>query len=293
MTTQPAPTVPSVLLPEILKYSPQLLLDDVINFANEAITNAVDGMEEFLFRWATDREQRINEDWDSIQEVEQGLVAFQTLLEYHTDIAFDFFETWSLRNIFAIPADLPIVVPHQESRDLTLPPERETGLMSEIDELRKKVDTASIMWRLKRLLARSVRKSAVLAARSEKQRDQLSFLRSPQLQELNRIPDELENMFSTMSFLPALTPESTAALTQLPLADPGKRPWETSKSAYLDWATKQLLAKVKQQSSGSGDTAIASLAKSSDSIAKSRDMHVLTEMSMVSSNHEGGDAEGE
>lgn len=141
------PTVPPVLLPEILQFSPQLLLDDIINFANEAITNTVDGLEEFLFRWANDREQRINEDWDSTQEVEQGLVAFQTLLEYHTDIAFDFFETWSLRNIFAIPADLPIVVPHQEGLDLTYPPERESELMSEIDELRKKIDAASLMSR--------------------------------------------------------------------------------------------------------------------------------------------------
>ena len=139
------PAVPSILLPEILQFSPQLLLDDIINFANEAITNAVDGLEEFLFRWANVREQRINEDWDSTQEVEQGLVAFQTLLEYHTDIAFDFFETWSLRNIFAIPADLPIIVPHQEGLDLGYPPERETELMSEIDELRKKIDAASLI----------------------------------------------------------------------------------------------------------------------------------------------------
>ncbi|KAF8558515.1 Mis12-domain-containing protein [Imleria badia] len=261
------PTVPSILLPEILQFSPQLLLDDIINFANEAITNAVDGLEEFLFRWATDREQRVNEDWDSTQDVEQGLVAFQTLLEYHTDIAFDFFETWSLRNIFAIPADLPIVVPHQESLDLTYPPERESELMSEIDELRKKIDTQR---RLKRLLTRSVRTSAALALRSEKQLNQLSFLQSPQLHELSQIPDQLEMMFSAVSSLPALTPESTAALTQLPLVDPGKRPWETNKAAYFDWATKQVLGKVKQQISGTGDTTITSLAKYTDTIANSR-----------------------
>ena len=46
---------------------------------------------------------------------EVGLVAFQTLLEHHTDIAFDFFEAWCLRNlnIFMIPSDLPFVL-HQE-----------------------------------------------------------------------------------------------------------------------------------------------------------------------------------
>ncbi|KAG8217276.1 Mis12-domain-containing protein [Butyriboletus roseoflavus] len=291
MTTQgQGPTVPSVLLPEILRFSPQLLLDDIINFANEAITNAVDGLEEFLFRWATDREQRINEDWDSTQEVEQGLVAFQTLLEYHTDIAFDFFETWSLRNIFAIPADLPIVVPHQEGLELTYPPERETELMSEIDELRKKIDAQR---RLKRLLTRSVRWSAALARRSETQLNQLSFLQSPQLRELGQVPDELESMFLAISSLPALTPESTAALIQLPLADPGKRPWETSKSAYFDWATKQLLARVKQQTSGTGDTTIASLAKLSDTIANSHDMNAMVETSAESSGRQERSAEGE
>ncbi|KAF9234037.1 Mis12-domain-containing protein [Melanogaster broomeanus] len=277
------PTVPSVLLPEILEFSPQLLLDDIINFANEAITNAVDGLEEFLFRWATDREQRLQEDWDSTQEVEQGLVAFQTLLEYHTDIAFDFFETWSLRNIFAIPADLPIIVPHQEGTDLTYPPERETELMSEIDELRKKIDAQR---RLKRLLTRSTKLSAAKARRSEQQQTQLSFLQSPQLRDLGHIPDQLKLMFSAISSLPPLTPESTATLTQLPLADPGKRPWETSKTGYFDWATKQVLAKVKQQNQGAGDTAIGALVESSGAITSTQDMKALVETSMAQLNRQ-------
>jgi kinetochore protein Mis12/MTW1 len=299
------PTVPPSLLPEILEFSPQLLLDDIINFANEAITNAVDGLEEFLFRWASDREQRIKETWDSTQEVEQGLVAFQMLLEYHTDIAFDFFETWSLRNIFAIPADLPIVVPHQDGLDLTYPPEREGELMSEIDELRKKIDAASStsdprstdclpvilvvclqQRRLKRLLARSAKLSAARARRSEQQLSQLSFLQAPQLRELGQIPAQFESMFSAVSSLPTLTPESTATLTQLPLADPGKRPWETSKMGYLDWATKQLVAKVKQQNGRAGDTAIGALVALSGAIARTQDMKALVETSTAQLNRE-------
>ncbi|KAF9228709.1 Mis12-domain-containing protein [Gyrodon lividus] len=274
------PSVPSVLLPEILEFSPQLLLDDIINFGNEAITNAVDGLEEFLFRWASDREQRIKEDWDSTQEVEQGLVAFQTLLEYHTDIAFDFFETWSLRNIFAIPADLPIVVPHHEGLDLTYPPERETELRSEIDELRRKIDAQR---HLRRLLTRSVKLSAAQARRSERRQDQLSFLQAPQLHELGQVPDQLEPMFSAVSSLPTLTPESTATLTRLTLTDPGKRPWETSKAGYFDWATKQLLAKVKQRNLGAGDTDIGALVEFSDAIATTQDMKALVVTSMAQS----------
>ena len=134
--------------------------------------------------------------------------------------------------------------------------------------------------------------SAALALRSEKQHNQLSFLQSPQLRELGQVPDQLESMFSAVSSLPALTPESTAALTQLPLVDPGKRPWETSKSAYFDWATKQVLAKVKSQTSGTGDTTIAALAKLSDTIAKSRDMNALVEASAELSSHQERSAEG-
>ena len=136
---------PPLLIPEILGFSPQLLLDDIINISNNAVQDGVNGMEEFLQKWADERAARERGDWDSTQEVEQGLVAFQTLLEYHTDIAFDFFEAWSLRNIFAIPngvgdGGLPIVVPHQQDLDLTCTAEREQELLDERDELRRKID---------------------------------------------------------------------------------------------------------------------------------------------------------
>jgi kinetochore protein Mis12/MTW1 len=142
---------PALLLPEILGFSPQLLLDDIINISNNAVQDGVNGMEEFLQKWADERAARQGGDWDSTQEVEQGLVAFQTLLEYHTDIAFDFFEAWSLRNIFAIPNEvgekgIPMVVPHQEGLDLTCTPEREQELMDECDELRRKIDNVRILF---------------------------------------------------------------------------------------------------------------------------------------------------
>ena len=143
----PPPTVPSVLLPELLGFIPQFLLDDIINIANDEARQSVDAMEQFLQRWADARASNTsskssNPDWDPTQEIEQGLVAFQTLLESHVDVAFDFFEAWSMRNIFAVPADLPIVAPHQAGLDLqraTDEPEREGELLAEIDELRRKV----------------------------------------------------------------------------------------------------------------------------------------------------------
>lgn len=90
---------------------------------------------------------------DLTQEVEQGLVAFQTLLEYHTDIAFDFFEAWSLRNIFFIPPELErgdvVVLPHYEGADLTggeggtAVVDKQREMMDEIEELRKRLDEVS------------------------------------------------------------------------------------------------------------------------------------------------------
>ena len=125
-----------MLLPEALGFSPQLLLDDIVSIANAAILDGINGMEEVVKQWA---EQRHAEDWDSAQEVEHGLVAFQTLLEHHTDMAFDSLELWALRNVFSVPPDLPIVLPHQEGLDLTTTPQREKALMDEAEELRKQI----------------------------------------------------------------------------------------------------------------------------------------------------------
>ena len=145
-TEQPPPsTVPSLLLPELLGFVPQFLLDDIIDTANDAVRQAVEAMEVFLRRWASERENRVDQDWDSTQEVEQGLVAFQTLLNTHVDIAFDFFESWSLRNIFAIRPDLLIVAPHQAGLNLEHTAGEETALVNEIKDLRRKIQAVRMV----------------------------------------------------------------------------------------------------------------------------------------------------
>jgi kinetochore protein Mis12/MTW1 len=144
MAAPPPPPAPSVILPEILGFVPQFLLDDVVDTANDAVRQAVDAMEVFLRRWAAEREDKVDKDWDSTQEVEQGLVAFQTLLNSHVDLSFDVFEAWSLRNIFVVPPDLPVVVPHQAGLTLDHTAEEETTLVNEIRELRKNIQAVSI-----------------------------------------------------------------------------------------------------------------------------------------------------
>lgn len=138
---------PLLLLPEALGFVPQLLLDDIINIANDAVGNGIKGLEGYLQGWANQRaETKEHSDWDGTSELEQGLGAVETLLEHHTDIAFDVFEAWSLRNIFAIPNDLPYVLPHQDGLDLTQTPESEQELIDEIEELRAKLEDVRIIF---------------------------------------------------------------------------------------------------------------------------------------------------
>ncbi|KAF9440421.1 hypothetical protein P691DRAFT_767790 [Macrolepiota fuliginosa MF-IS2] len=190
-------------------------------------------MEEFLQKWTDQRAEKLGGDWDGTQEVEQGLVAFQTLLEYHTDIAFDFFEAWSMRNIFAIPPDLPIVLPHQENLDLTAMAECEQGLTDEIEQLRRKID---VQRKLRRVL-----------------NPQLSVLQHPSLDTLATLPHKFDTMYDTCSSVEPLDAATISTLTQVELSEPGKRSWESTKSGYLKWATERLLAKAKEGEGGSGE----------------------------------------
>ena len=149
-------------MPEILGFSPQLLLDDIINEANESIVECVDAVEVFLERWAKSRAERLGGNWDGFVEIEQvriysngllsstkddafqGMNSFQMMLESYTDIAFDVFEVWSLRNIFAINPGLKVVAPHHKGLNLETRAEDETALMSDIEDLRQKIDNVRI-----------------------------------------------------------------------------------------------------------------------------------------------------
>ena len=141
-------TVPDLqyttLVPELLGFSPQLLLDDIISAAADAVFKCLQALEQFMQDWANKRSEGAGNDWDGLEAVEQGLVAFSTLLEFHTDIAFDFFEAWSLRNIFAVPPGLSLVAPHHAGRNLITKPEDETELMADIEDLRRKLENVGI-----------------------------------------------------------------------------------------------------------------------------------------------------
>jgi kinetochore protein Mis12/MTW1 len=264
---QPQPT-PTVLIPEILSFSPHFLLDDTINIANDGVGRAVDAMEDFLNRWAETRLERERE-WahEADKELEQGLVSFQTLLEFHTDIAFDFFEAWSLRNIFAVtPPDLPLVVPHQACLDLDhQPPEKEAELLAEIDELRRKIENVTLLPTrvscffayfvsqqkyLKRLLTKAARTSRRHTKQAQMRLNRLSFMQPEQLQTLRALAKDTDELHATVSALPP-HPHVTNADMHTPGFEPGKRQWEVGKAGYLNWASSQLAQQAQWSTGGS------------------------------------------
>ncbi|KAI9462744.1 Mis12-domain-containing protein [Russula earlei] len=243
----------TVLLPEILSFSPHFLLDDIINIANDGVGRAVDAMEDFLNRWAETRLQQ-EPDWDADKELEQGLVSFQTLLEFHTDIAFDFFEAWSLRNIFAVTPNLPVVAPHHAGLDLDQPPEKEAELLAEIDELRRQIENQR---HLKRLLTRASRMSRRHAKQAQARLDRLTFIQPDQLRALHALAKNFDSLYSGVSTLQSLDPTNA----DLPIPEPGKRQWEVGRADYISWASTQLIQHAQRAPAGSapgGATAGAS-----------------------------------
>ncbi|KAJ3741616.1 Mis12-domain-containing protein, partial [Lentinula detonsa] len=206
----------------------------IINAVNNTIVEGVNAMEDFLRQWA-DRRAEEERDWDSTEELEQGLVSFETLLEHHTD-------AWALKNIFSIPSDLPVVLPHQKSLDLRTKPERETDLVEEISELRAKLDNQR---RLQRLYSRALRASKQQRLRSERRLEKLSaVLDREKLESLAKVPPQLNAMYEAVSNLPPLDPAFVATLPLQNLV------------GYLNWATAQLLSRAGANESAQGSSAV-------------------------------------
>jgi len=53
-------------------------------------------------------------------------------------------------------------------------------------------------------------------------------------------------MYTACSSLDPLDSTTIATLTRVELSEPGKRPWESTKSRYLKWATERLLSRARE-----------------------------------------------
>ncbi|KIY72336.1 Mis12-domain-containing protein [Cylindrobasidium torrendii FP15055 ss-10] len=226
---------PPLLLVELLGFHPQLLLDDIISIANAAIEEGLDGFEEYITNWADKQEG----NYDS--EIERGLAALQTLLEHHTDMAYDRFETWALRNVFFVPKEIEIVVPQQIGLEMDATAEQEQALLDEIEEMRKRIrDESTTKRNLKKAIHLTRGRNAIA-----KQRLQYLQPLDIDMREIASLPSKLMALYNALLRLPDFDSGHAAAIQRLQLPDPGKRPWETGKIGYLNWAVEELVTQQR------------------------------------------------
>ncbi|KAJ3278549.1 hypothetical protein HDU76_009847 [Blyttiomyces sp. JEL0837] len=90
------------LLVDHFGFEPVEFIDDVINSVNSLMYQTLSALEEFV-------EDQIGEE-----EASAGMVAVETLLENAIDKNLDIFEVFALKNVFKIPNDISLRLPHYE-----------------------------------------------------------------------------------------------------------------------------------------------------------------------------------
>ncbi|KAF8325843.1 Mis12 protein-domain-containing protein [Cantharellus anzutake] len=219
-----------LLLAEILGFPPQMFLDDLTNIAHSNVRMTVEAVELFLRHWI---DKQDSSKLDALnKELETGIAALQTLLDSHTDLAFDLFEAWAWRNIFEIPP-IPMVTPHHQGLDLTIPGDEETRLQRELSQKKQKLDATR---RLEVLLADAVKVSAQKKSLAERNLKQLEFLSSTD--SLKDLPDTVTSIVNKIQELPDEVP-------RIGQRDPEKRRWEGSQSDFLAWSVARAIENTR------------------------------------------------
>lgn len=104
------------------------------------------------------------------------------------------------------------------------------------------------------------------------------------MQALLSLPNEFLSMFDAIASLPPLDP-SSAVLDPGAAPEPGKRPWETSKTGYLNWAVEQLMQRAKEKAKnepggsafGEGSSAVSAAAAAAYDVGSAQDVKALLE----------------
>ncbi|KAF9436466.1 hypothetical protein BGZ76_003897 [Entomortierella beljakovae] len=129
------------LLTEHFGFSPLSFVDDVINSVNNMIYQASMALQEYIEAQMDEMiaQHELPDSHDVKIESAKSMHQFETLLESSVDKNFDRFELYALKNLFGVPEDVDIVLPHYESLDFNIKVEREQNLDSQLEVLRRKV----------------------------------------------------------------------------------------------------------------------------------------------------------
>ncbi|KAG9072737.1 hypothetical protein KI688_000513 [Linnemannia hyalina] len=166
------------LLTEHFGFSPLSFVDDVINSVNNMIYQASMALQEFVENemeaWAVQHQNQLPKNYDVKVESAKGMHKFETLLEAAVDKNFDRFELYALKNLFGVPEDVDIVLPHYEALDFGIGADKEEALDKELELLRQQVImTKAMNYKLRKELALEEGRRREL----ERCREQIGFLK--------------------------------------------------------------------------------------------------------------------
>ncbi|KAF9380004.1 hypothetical protein CPB97_008624 [Podila verticillata] len=181
------------LLTEHFGSSPLSFVDDVINSVNNMIYQASMALQEFIEFQLQEITQIEGRTLDIKLETEKGMHKFETLLESSVDKNFDRFELYALKNIFGVPEDVDLVLPHYEALDFTIASEREKELDDELEILRRQVIATKA---LNHKLRKELEMQEIARRKYELCRDRLLFLKDT----LNKFND-VAPLAQTMIFV--------------------------------------------------------------------------------------------
>ncbi|KAF8927929.1 Mis12 protein-domain-containing protein [Dissophora ornata] len=165
------------LLTEHFGFSPLSFVDDVINSVNNMIYQASMALQEYVegqMEELAASNALPNSNINTNDESAKCMHKFETLLESSVDKNFDRFELYALKNLFGVPEDVDIVLPHYEALDFEIGVEREQKLDEELDYLRRQlIATKALNYKLRKELAIQENRRRQL----EKCREQIRFLK--------------------------------------------------------------------------------------------------------------------
>ncbi|KAF9935873.1 hypothetical protein BGZ75_004386 [Mortierella antarctica] len=181
------------LLTEHFGFSPLSFVDDVINSVNNMIYQASMALQEFIeseMQKVVAGEYgpiELPQDMDPMTESAKGMHKFETLLEAAVDKNFDRFELYALKNLFGVPEDVDIILPHYESLDFGISVEREEKLDNDLELVRRQlIATKALNYRLRKELEIEENRRRQL----EKCRLQIQFLKDA-VKEVEPVPQTM------------------------------------------------------------------------------------------------------
>ncbi|KAH8822877.1 Mis12-domain-containing protein [Flagelloscypha sp. PMI_526] len=239
-----------LLLAEILGFSPALMLDDIVDITTNTSYEAIRAMEQLIETWGNDTQshKKPHTEAQISAESRDGIAVFESLIVNVSDTAVDSFENWCQRNVFDLSLDLPYVLPKQEGAQMDATPEKEQELLRELDELREKIHQRRL---LKRFLLKLRQRAASARRDAERHLHTLSSLATHE--SLHTLPNLLPRLHEAMNKLPPLDDQTLQFLATCAANHPGQRPWETSKTGYINWASAQLMNRAKERNAVAGE----------------------------------------